>query len=146
MAANILSVLLAATVLVLLTAAVAVAMLATRIREMKARRIHPQAVATSGAMAARLEHSQAADNFRNLLETPVLFYALVAIAVGLGHVPDWLVPCTWAYVALRLVHSLIHCTYNRVMHRLAAFLAGFLLLVAMWLGYVAQLAALRIPH
>ncbi len=146
MAANILALLLAATVLVLLTAAVAVLMLAARIREMKARRIHPQAVATSGAMAARLENSQAADNFRNLFETPVLFYALVAIAVGLGYVPDWLVLGAWAYVGLRLVHSVIHCTYNRVMHRLAAFLPGFLLLVAMWLGYVAQLVSLRIPH
>ncbi|WP_374012858.1 MAPEG family protein [Pseudoxanthomonas koreensis] len=141
MSANALSLVYAAVAMILLTAAVAVTMLVTRIREMKARRIHPQAVATAGAMAARLENSQAADNFRNLFETPVLFYALVAMAVGMGFVPGWLAAAAWVYVALRVAHSLIHCTYNRVMHRLAAFLPGFLLLVAMWAGYAMQLAA-----
>lgn len=92
-------------------------------------------------MSASLENVQPADNFRNLLETPVLFYALVAVAAGIGHVPAWLGVGAWVYVALRVVHSLIHCTYNRVLHRLDAFMLGFALLVAMWLRFVVELYA-----
>ena len=34
----------------------------------------------------------------------------------------------WLYVALRYAHSAIHCTYNRVMHRFAVFIASMLVL------------------
>jgi len=114
-------------------------MLFTRVREMRSKRIHPQAVANTVTMAARLDNVQIADNFRNLFETPVLFFALAAIALATGYVPDWLVICSWVYFALRLLHSLIHCTYNKVYHRLAVFLASFGLLVGMWVGYFAAL-------
>lgn len=125
--------------LVLLVAAVGARLLFTRVREMRKKRIHPQAAATSVAMAARLEDVQAADNFRNLFEAPVLFYALVAVALATHHVPGWLVLGAWAFVALRYLHSWIHCTYNRVMHRLAAFLTGLALLVVLWVAFVLTL-------
>jgi hypothetical protein len=137
--ANALLVVAAAAALVVLTFVVGLAMLRSRVSEMRRRRIHPQSVATASQMAARLENVQASDNFRNLFETPVLFYALVAVAVGVGWVPGWLALGAWVYVLLRLVHSAIHCSYNRVLHRLAAFALGFGLLVAMWLGYVIAL-------
>jgi hypothetical protein len=116
-------------------------MLFTRVQEMKMKRIHPQTAATSSKMAARLENVQAADNFRNLLEVPVLFYALCAVAIGLHQTPLWLVLGAWAFVLLRLAHSVIHCTYNKVMHRLAAFLASLVLLVVMWVAFVLSLPA-----
>ncbi len=141
MPANTLSIITAAAALAVLSLAVGLAMLSSRVREMRGKRIHPQAVATAAKMAARLENVQAADNFRNLFETPVLFYALVAAAAGIGHVPGWLAAGAWVYVALRLVHSIIHCTYNKVMHRLGAFLLGFGLVVAMWVAYAIELAA-----
>ena len=127
--------------LVLLTAAVGGLMLFTRVREMRTKRIHPQAAATSVQMAARLGQVQPADNFRNLFEVPVLFYALVAVALALGQVPGWLVLGSWAFVATRIAHSVIHCTYNRVFHRLGAFMAGFLIVVAMWVGMIASAAS-----
>jgi len=40
--------------------------------------------------------------------------------------------------ALRVVHSLIQCTCNKVMHRFWVFLVGLILIVGMWLGYTAQ--------
>ena len=82
---------------------------------------------------------QAADNFRNLFETPVLFYALVACAIAVSWVPPWLVIGAWCYFGLRIAHSLIHCTYNRVMHRLAIFALSFGLLVVLWIAYVLAL-------
>jgi hypothetical protein len=46
------------------------------------------------------------------------------------------------FVVLRCLHSVIQCTYNKVMHRFAVFLAGFLLVFAMWVAYaVSYLAA-----
>lgn len=127
--------------LVLLTMVVGARLLFCRVREMRRKRIHPQAAATSVQMSARLEDVQAADNFRNLFEVPVMFYALCAVSLGVHHTPAWLVAGAWSYVLLRVIHSFIHCTYNRVMHRLAAFLGSFALLVGLWVAFVLSLPA-----
>lgn len=125
--------------LVTLTFVVGGLLLLTRVGEMRRKRIHPQAAATSVQMAARLENVQPADNFRNLFEVPVLFYVLAALALATGHTPGWLVTGLWCYVALRVAHSVIHCTYNKVMHRLMVFLASFSLLFALWVGFFVTL-------
>jgi hypothetical protein len=130
----------AALALVIVTFLVGARLLYTRVQEMREKRIHPQAAATSVQMAARLVNVQAADNFRNLFEVPVLFYALVAMALATAHIPGWLVTGAWAYVALRVAHSFIHCTYNRVYHRLAVFMASFLLIVGLWIAFYLTLA------
>jgi hypothetical protein len=130
---------LASLALVLLTFAVALRLFYVRITEMRERRVHPQAASTSLEMAAKLQRVQAADNFKNLFETPVLFYALVGISIAASYTPTWLVIGSWAYVALRACHSYIHCTYNRVVHRFAVFAAGFFLLVVLWAGFVLGL-------
>ena len=125
----------ACAALALLTFLVGLRMLAVRVAEMRARRIHPQAVALSAQRAQRLDDSRASDNYNHLFELPVLFYALCAIALATTHVPGWLPAAAWLFVGLRIVHSAIQCSYNRVMHRFAVFLAGFALLGAMWAGF-----------
>jgi hypothetical protein len=81
---------------------------------------------------AQLTRTGAADNFRNLFETPVLFYT-AALAIYASHVESLAhVALAWAYVVLRVVHSAIHCTYNKVVHRLCAFIASFAVLAAIW--------------
>lgn len=129
----------AVLVLVLLTFAVGTVLYLTRAREMRARRIHPQSVATSAQMAANLQNQQAADNFRNLFEVPVMFYALAVMAVAIDHVTAWLVAGCWLFVALRIAHSVIHCTYNRVMHRFYAYLGGLCVLIVLWLAWFGSL-------
>jgi hypothetical protein len=59
--------------LAVLTGLVGVRMLIVRVREMRARRIHPQSIALSGQRAQRLEDSRASDNYNHLYELPVLF-------------------------------------------------------------------------
>ena len=122
--------------LVLLTVIVGGVMFRRRVREMRARKIHPQAVATAALMATQLDDTGPADNFRNLFETPVLFYAavLTVYAAALTSLP--LVVLAWLYVALRVVHSAIHCTYNKVMHRFRAYAASLFVLWAIW-GVIA---------
>lgn len=103
-----------------------------RIGEMRRERIHPQSIASSAQAAARLQDTRAADNFRNLFELPVLFYAALAVAALSGQGGALVVALAWLFVALRVVHSAIHCTYNRVMHRFVAYLLGGLVLWALW--------------
>jgi hypothetical protein len=127
--------------LVVLTFAVGARLLYVRTMEMRDKRVHPQAASTSTQMAAKLQNVQAADNFRNLFETPVLFYSLASVAIASGHTPAWLAVGAWIYVGLRVAHSFIHCTYNRVMHRFAAFGLGFTLLVCLWVALTVGLAS-----
>ena len=122
-----------------LTAAVWVKLYADRLGEMRAKRIDPQAFASVQAAAAQLERTAAADNFRNLFEVPVLFYVLcVALVLNGGSTPGF-VAAAWAYVALRVVHSLIHVTYNRVTHRFLVYVASTLLLFGTWAAFVARI-------
>jgi hypothetical protein len=103
-----------------------------RIAQMQRERIHPQAVATSVQAAARLTDSRAADNFRNLFELPVLFYLAVVIAAQTAQVTATTLALAWAFVALRVLHSAIHCSYNKVMHRFCVYLAGGIVLWSLW--------------
>ncbi len=104
----------------------------SRVGQMKRERIHPQAVATSAQATARLTDSRAADNFRNLFELPVLFYAALFVAALAGQVTPITLALAWIFVALRIVHSAIHCSYNKVMHRFYAYVAGGMALFALW--------------
>lgn len=118
--------------MVLLTFVVWWRMYFTRIGQMKRERIHPQSVATSAQAAQRLTDSRAADNFRNLFELPVLFYFALTIAAFTGQAEPSVVGLAWTFVLLRVLHSAIHCTYNKVMHRFYAYVAGGMALWALW--------------
>ena len=124
--------------MVLLVLLVGVRMFVVRIGEMRTKRIHPQATANSLKVAERLQNVQAADNFRNLFEVPVLFYALVAVALAVGPVPGWLAVGAWLFVLLRYLHSAIHCSYNRVMHRFAVYGLSLAVLALLWAAYLVK--------
>lgn len=109
----------------------------TRIGEMKRRDIHPQLVAKS-IQTSQLEDTRAADNFRNLFELPVLFYVAILLAIHANLQNLTLLILAWAFVALRFLHSYIHCTYNRVMDRFKVYMIGGIVLWAFW-GVLAYL-------
>lgn len=125
--------------LVGLSFAVAITMFAQRVSEMRTRRIHPQAMATSVQRSQRLQATTGADNFANLFELPVLFYLLCLSLLATQTVGTGFVWSAWAFVALRALHSLIHLTYNRVMHRFVAYVAAFLVLAGMWVAFALVL-------
>lgn len=117
---------------VVLVAVVAGRMFAARVAELRARRISPQSMATSRTAAEALQNVAAADNFRNLFEVPVLFFAVCgALAITDTVTPLQLV-LAWLYVGLRAVHSFIHVTYNRVMHRFGVYVASTICVFLMW--------------
>ena len=123
--------------LVGLTAVVFVRMYWLRLAEIGRQRIDAQAVATSSEMARLLTDTRAADNFRNLFELPVLFYAAVFVAMLTGLVTPISIGLAWAFVVLRILHSAVHCTYNRVMHRFVLYVTGALVLFTWW-AYLAM--------
>ena len=117
--------------MVFLTFIVAVKMFADRMREMKIKKFRLRTFATSKARE-ELEHVQAADNFKNLFEFPVLFYALAILLIHMNNYRPMYLTLMWAFVVARYVHSLIHCSYNKVLHRFYAFVTSFFILVFMW--------------
>lgn len=80
-----------------------------------------------------------ADNYNHLFEMPTLFYA-VALALAVLGVDDRLeVGLAWGYVGLRVVHSLLQATWNRIEARFVVFALSSLVLLAL-----AVRAALRV--
>lgn len=81
-----------------------------------------------------------AHNYNHLMEQPTVFYA-VALALAVGGMGGGLnTQLAWAYVALRIVHSLIQVTVNRVMWRFMVFALASLALLALcvhaFMGFV----------
>jgi hypothetical protein len=72
-----------------------------------------------------------ADNYDHLLQQPTLFYA-VALVLSLTRADDGLnTGLAWAYVALRVLHSLVQATINVIMIRFAVFAVATLVLLAL---------------
>ena len=72
-----------------------------------------------------------AHNYNHLLEQPTIFYAvcLVLAMIGLGSGLN--VTLAWGYVVLRVLHSLVQVTVNRVIVRFALFALASLCLIAL---------------
>lgn len=79
-------------------------------------------------------------NLMNLLELPVLFYVVCLAFYVTGKLDAAALYLAWAYVGLRAAHSVIHLTYNNVFHRLSAFAASNVVLVALWIHWAVALA------
>ncbi len=75
-------------------------------------------------------------SYQSQFELPVLFYALITLAIATDKVDAALIAGAWLFVVSRGVHAFIHLTSNRVPLRFRAFLAGFACLTLMW-GYFA---------
>jgi hypothetical protein len=116
-----------------LTFIVMLTMYQKRVAEMKSKRIHPQRTKTrSTAHGVLTDSESAANNYSNLLESPILFYVAILLTLILMVQDSILVVLAWTYVASRYAHSFIHITYNRVMHRFTVFVFSSLVLLAIW--------------
>ncbi len=72
------------------------------------------------------------NHVRNLMEVPPVFYIALLLVMLAGKVDDLFIWLAWGFVAFRVLHSLVHLTFNNVMTRLAMFLVSNLLLLAIW--------------
>ena len=72
-----------------------------------------------------------ADNYNHLMEQPTLFYATALALAVLGDQSVISLMLAWAYVLLRVVHSLVQTTTNRITLRFAVFFVSSLVLFAL---------------
>jgi hypothetical protein len=79
--------------------------------------------------------TQVGNCFSNQFELPLLFYALIAIALPLRHVDLVMVMLSWVFVVTRFAHAGIFVTSNDLKRRSLAWFAGVLVLFAMWLYF-----------
>ena len=108
-------------------------MYVTRIPAMQRAKIDLEEVSRTGVkLELPPEISRVADNYNHLHEQPTLFYAL-AFAAQVGGAADPLnVGLAWAYVALRVVHSLVQATKNVIMVRFTVFALGSFVLMVLF--------------
>ena len=80
-----------------------------------------------------------AHNYNHLHEAPTVFYA-VALALAMIGAGDGLnAKIAWAYVGLRIVHSVWQATVNKVMPRFILFALSSLCLIALCLHLLLAL-------
>lgn len=109
-------------------------MYATRLTEMKRKGIDPQDLANAEAKNTLLKNvAGAADNFKNQFELPLLFFIAILTSLILVIQSPLLNALALAFVLLRMVHSFVHITYNKVMHRFMAYALSSFALIGMWL-------------
>jgi len=114
-------------------------MYATRIPSMNAAGIDPQVAAHPGSLSVLPSRVRAAaDNYNHLHEQPTIFYALMFFAALTGGGDGTALTLGWAYVALRILHSLVQATINRVVVRFGLFAVGSLVLMALTIKELAR--------
>ena len=74
---------------------------------------------------------RAADNYNHLFEQPVAFYALTLCIAVINNFDSFMVQLAWAFVVLRIMHSLVQLTFNLVLLRFFIFVMGWLVLALM---------------
>ena len=84
------------------------------------------------------KETQIANAYQNQLELPVLFYVLTILAIVTRHADLLFVVLAWVFVASRLVHVYIHLTSNHMGRRFAAFAAGAVVLLVMWVIFILR--------
>lgn len=106
---------------------------ATRIPAILKNKIPMSPTMTKSELNAQIPPSTRwkADNYNHLMEQPTLFYA-VALTLALAGAGDGLnLTLAWAYVGLRVAHSLVQATVNVITARFFIFMAGSLVLLAL---------------
>ncbi len=110
-------------------------MLATRLPAMKAAGAKLGSLVGSGPADAERglprEIQWKAHNYNHLHEQPTLFYAICLVLAMTGTGNGLNATIAWAYVGLRIAHSLVQATSNRVAARFVLFLLSTACLVAL---------------
>ena len=104
-----------------------------RVRSVRRREISPNDFKFGESAAVPPRVSIPNRNYMNLLELPMLFYVICVVLYVTDGGSPLSIFVAWAYVGLRVAHSLIHLTYNHVLHRLFAFTLSNVALVSLWM-------------
>ncbi|KAB8224364.1 fungal-specific transcription factor domain-containing protein [Aspergillus novoparasiticus] len=72
-----------------------------------------------------------ADNYNHLMEQPTQFYAIALVLALAGQDDKTNIFLAWSYVAIRVVHSMVHSTSNHIMSRFSTFVVSSMILAVM---------------
>ena len=119
--------------MMLLTIIVWFYMYVLRLSYFKREKIDPQSIGTMREMYDRVPARihLPSENLVNLFELPILFYGVCVYLYVTQQVDMAYLFLAYGFVFLRAGHSLIHCTYNRVMQRFLFYSFSSLLLWVM---------------
>ena len=110
-------------------------MYATRIPAMTRAKVDAdQLVRDPDATLDRLLPSQVqwkAHNYNHLHEAPTVFYAIALVLAMIGQGDGMNALLAWIYVGLRVIHSLVQATANKVMVRFVLFALSSVVLMAL---------------
>ena len=128
------------SILAVWTGAVRLLTVMRRVLAVRARRVSARAFRLGESAEVPADLAVFNRNLMNLLEMPVLFY-VVSLAFYVAHAVDGTVLLlAWSYVALRLLHSAVHLTFNHIGARFAAFAASNIVLLLMWIRLMVRVA------
>lgn len=85
--------------------------------------------------------TQAANAFANQFELPVLFYALVPLALYTRKADLAFVVMSWIFVLARIAQAGVAVTTNHVPARFRCYCVGTLVLLAMWTVFAIRILA-----
>ena len=107
-------------------------MYATRLPAMQKAKIDPQSAVHPGSLSGLPSEARVvADNYNHLHEQPTIFYALAIYSYLVGVGDGLNIALAWAYVILRVIHSLMQIVVRKVMLRFYVFAAASIVLMIM---------------
>ena len=107
-----------------------------RLPAMTKAKLNPQDARFPGSLNVLPDDARAAaDNYNHLMEQPTIFYALAFLTYLLSMQTGCTAALAWAYVGLRIVHSLVQITVNIVPVRFLLFSLSTIVLMV-WTGCV----------
>jgi hypothetical protein len=124
--------------MVLLTFALLIKTAVARRADIAGRRVQIRDIAL-GQLAWTPQTQQYGNSYNNQFQLPVLFYVVMTLALITKQADMLFVVLAWVFVALRVVHAVIHVTNNRVMRRGLVFGLGALVLMVMWLVFAIRI-------
>ncbi len=81
----------------------------------------------------------ASNNFSNLFEIPVLYFALVPLLLITHHAGHIQVILAWVFVILRVLHSYVHIVVRNPKIRMPVYALGVAVLLAMWIVFAVDM-------
>ena len=125
--------------MIFLTIVVWVYMYAQRIPFIRKNRLSPsQLTPVEFARLSPPGVSNPSDNLKNLFEIPILFYLLSIYLFVTQQVDAVYLAASWVFVALRILHSAVHCTVNIIVLRFCLYLVAT---ISIW--FIAIRASLQ---
>ncbi len=119
-------------ILILITFSVLIVMFTRRVKNIKSGEVPPAYFKTyTTDHRESVKTIQAQRNFTNLHESPPIFYTLCIITYLTGNVTELMIGLSWAFLALRIAHTIIHITTNKLRPRMLSFAGSWLVIVIM---------------